>query len=115
MTTIKATCPSCGEVTLTPDDIELRVVEGDEADRSYYAFLCPDCLEIVRKPADSRVIRLLVSGGVEALTLVEVRTLAERYDGPPFGPDDLLDFHLLLSTDGWIDQLLIAESLRQRV
>ena len=25
MTTIKATCPTCGEVALTPDDIELRV------------------------------------------------------------------------------------------
>ena len=43
MTTIKATCPTCGEVGLTPRDIDLRVDETGE-EESFYAFTCPTCL-----------------------------------------------------------------------
>src|SRR5438309_10527562 len=62
VTTIKATCPGCGEVELTPDDIELRVC--NYAPASYYNFECPTCRLEVRKPADDRVVKLLISGGV---------------------------------------------------
>ena len=50
MTTIKATCPTCGEVALTPDDIELRV-DQDRTEGSFYGFECPRCTAQVRKPA----------------------------------------------------------------
>lgn len=104
MTTIRATCPTCGEVGLTPDDIELRVDEVD-GETSFYAFTCPTCIDRVRKPADERVVRLLLSGGVEAQALVRVRP-STRHDGPAFTHDDLLDFHTLLETDDWFDGLL---------
>ena len=65
VTTIKATCPGCGEVELTPDDIELRVCT--HAPASYYVFDCPMCHTPIQKPADDRVIQLLISGGVKAL------------------------------------------------
>ena len=32
--------------------------------------------------------------------------LAERPDGPPLTPDDLLDLHVLLGRDGWFDELV---------
>lgn len=104
MTTIRATCPTCGEVGLTPEDIELRVDEHDEGE-AFYAFTCPTCVDRVRKPADERVVRLLVSGGVDALPLVRLRP-SIRTAGPRISHDDLLDFHALLQTDDWFDQLL---------
>jgi hypothetical protein len=104
MTTIRATCPTCGEVGLTPEDIELRVADGGDGD-AFYAFTCPTCVDRVRKPADERVVRLLVSGGVEALPFVRLRP-SIRTAGPPITHDDLLDFHTLLETDRWFDALL---------
>lgn len=106
MTTIKATCPTCGEVGLTPEDIDLRVDKVEDAN-SYYAFTCTTCLCEVRKPADARVVRLLVSGGVEVRPVEsEPRAPEPRFPGPAITHDDLLDFHHLLETDDWFSQLL---------
>ena len=106
MTTIKATCPSCGEVALTPVDIDLRV-DPHGVSESSYGFACPDCGDEVRKPADERIVRLLISGGVEAQAPAPPReTLAERATGPALTPDDLIDFHRLLERDDWFDRLL---------
>lgn len=106
MTTIRATCPSCGEVGLTPEDIELRV-DRDDTTASFYAFACPSCYDTVRKPADERVVRLLISGGVEVLETAPDgpprRRMYERFDGPRLTHDDLLDFHALLQTEGWFE------------
>lgn len=105
MTTIKATCPTCGEVSLTPADIDLWVDPGD-AQGSSYSFQCPECAAVVRKPADERVVRLLVSGGVDPRQPEPPRTLGERFERPALTHDDLLDFHALLERDDWFDRLL---------
>ena len=113
MTTIRATCPTCGEVGLTPDEIELRVDERDTT-ASFYAFACPSCFGTVRKPADERVVRLLISGGVEVLDPAPVeppaRRLSERFDGPRITHDDILDMHALLESDDWFNQLAQLDS-----
>lgn len=101
MTTIKTNCPACGEVDLTPADIELHTAAGSEPG-SFYAFGCPECRLFVRKHADQRVVRLLVSAGVSRV----VPPATGRPDGPPLTYDDLLDLHDLLATDGWFDDLL---------
>ncbi|MGH8900856.1 MAG: hypothetical protein ACRDYA_04030 [Egibacteraceae bacterium] len=128
MTTIKATCPGCGEVGLMPGEIELRV-DRSGGGASFYAFTCPSCLDVIRKPADDRAIRLLISGGVHILSLEatpapeatpaskatpslgatpwpKAHSLAERFDRPPITHDDLLDFHGLLERDDWFDDLV---------
>lgn len=108
MTTIKARCPNCGEVGLAPDEVDL-CVDPHDATASTYGFACPECSEPVRRPADHRVIALLLSGGVVARTVEPVaRTLAERFDRDPIVFDDLLDFHALLAGDSWYDALLAA-------
>lgn len=101
MTTIKTNCPTCGEVDLTPDDIELH--PGPDAGHgSFYAFGCPGCRLLVRKEADERVVRLLVSAGVSRV----VPVAASQTHAPPLTYDDLLDLHALLATDAWFDDLL---------
>jgi predicted RNA-binding Zn-ribbon protein involved in translation (DUF1610 family) len=115
MTTIKATCPSCGEVGLTPGDIDLRVDETGEDD-SFYAFKCPTCLNHIRKQADERIIRLLVSGGVAAQVIRKPSHPERRPAGnlPRLSADDLLDFHELLETPDWFSELaeLVSEDRR---
>ena len=104
MTTIKATCPGCGEVDLVADDILLRI--GARASVNTYGFTCPNCKEFVEKHADERVIRLLLSGGVMP-TLVHVPAeILETRNGPPINYDDLLTFHETLETEDWFNQLL---------
>jgi hypothetical protein len=97
VTTIKASCPTCGEVELTSADITLMVCS--HAPLSYYAFTCPGCVDEVRKPADDHVISLLMSGGVKA-TVWEVPDEAlEAKTGPTLNYDDLLDLVLALDSD----------------
>lgn len=108
VTTIKATCPICGEVDLTADDVLLRIGVGTSPNT--YGFSCPRCREFVEKPADERVVRLLLSGGVMP-TLVHVPAEAlEHKGGPALTYDDLLDFHQALARDDWLQELFDASS-----
>lgn len=121
MTRIRATCPSCGEVELRPDEIELQVVgtgPEDVREGSTYRFDCPACCDEIFKPADIRIARLLTSGGVpvtctgdpvtEAIVARELARIVHPEGivvGPALTTDDLLDFHELLQTDDWFDRL----------
>lgn len=96
MTTIKASCPTCGEVELTPNDVSLMVC--NHAPLSYYAFGCPSCHDEVRKPADDHVVSLLLSGGVPAHVWAVPAEALELKEGPALSYDDLLDFGLQLGT-----------------
>ena len=94
MTTIKASCPTCGEVELTPPDVSLLVCSS--APLSYYSFSCPTCQVEVRKPADDHIVSLLVSGGVPARVWEVPAEALEPKGGPRLSYDDLLDFALQL-------------------
>jgi hypothetical protein len=100
MTTIKASCPSCGEVEMTSNDVLLMVCSY--APLSYYSFCCPSCSSEVRKPADDHVISLLMSGGVRAQVWELPAEALERKVGPALTYDDLLDFALALNSDDLI-------------
>ncbi len=103
MTTIKASCPTCGEVTLSAAEILLHI--GTDSQPSSYGFSCPACGEFVRKPADERIVRLLLSGGVIPM-LVDVPAEAlERHEGPPLTEADVGAFADLLQGDDWFRQL----------
>lgn len=104
MTTIKATCPLCGEVSLSADDVLLRI--GSPSAGNTYAFDCPDCGDFVEKPADERVIKLLLSGGVIPVMNSVPAEVMERRTGPAIDYDDILAFHELLKGDDWFEQLL---------
>ncbi|HWB67642.1 MAG TPA: hypothetical protein VG708_12530 [Mycobacteriales bacterium] len=104
MTTIKASCPTCGDVELTADDVELRVCNHQPL--SSYRFDCPKCNEVVVKTADEQVIALLMSGGVKAIMWELPAEALEPKAGPPLTYDDLLDFVMELG----VDDLLAARA-----
>ena len=100
MATIKATCPTCGDVDLIPRQVRVRVVEAIEesASRRSYTFTCPTCDESIVKAADEDVVRLLTSAGVRAERIPVPAEAREVHHGGPIGYDDLLDLVLFLET-----------------
>ena len=59
----------------------------------------------VAKDASRRIVDLLVGSGVRMQVWRLPAELREPRGGPSLQPDDLLDFHLLLQTDTWFDEL----------
>lgn len=116
MTTIRTTCPRCGEVDMGPASIVLAV-QGETGEGSY-RFLCPACLDPVEKLADRRIVALLVSAGVDfADEDLETASGSEdqgvphreyRYPGPALTQDDLIDFHFLLQDDNLLAEALLS-------
>jgi hypothetical protein len=103
VTTIRANCPSCGDVQLKASDLTVRVCSDD--DQGSYCFRCPGCDRAVAKDASRRIVDLLVSSGVRMQVWRRPAELLEPHDGPAFTPDDLLDFHLLLRQDHWFGEV----------
>jgi hypothetical protein len=104
--TIRATCGQCGDVELTTADVRVRVCIEDN--QGSYLFRCPACRMAVVKPAEPRIVDLLVASGVEFSTWTMPAELRERRPlGPAISHDDLLDFHVLLDgpDDGWFAEL----------
>jgi predicted RNA-binding Zn-ribbon protein involved in translation (DUF1610 family) len=102
VTTIKASCPNCGEVKLTAEDVSLVVCSNSPL--SYYAFICPSCREEVRKPADDHIICMLLSGGIRAQVWQLPAEALEPKTGSALSYDELLEFALELADN----DLLIA-------
>lgn len=96
MATIKASCPTCGDVELTA--AQVRLVVCTVPDWSYYSFTCDQCQDEVRKPAGTEVVSLLRTGGVRAERWTVPAEALETHEGPAIGYDDVLDFAL------WLEQ-----------
>jgi predicted RNA-binding Zn-ribbon protein involved in translation (DUF1610 family) len=120
MTTIRTTCPRCGEVDMGPESILLQVSRGGR--EGTYRFTCPTCMDAVEKRADRKIVALLVSAGVDVAgraTLTETEQLFEADEeeppedprgqlppGPAFTIDDLIDFHFRLQDDRYVQDFL---------
>jgi predicted RNA-binding Zn-ribbon protein involved in translation (DUF1610 family) len=101
--TVRASCPNCGDIELSAQGVEVVRFAPDPS--SFYSFSCPQCTVLVTRPATSRVVDLLVSAGVQAMTFTRPAELDEIHDGPPITYDDLLNFHYEVSDGGWLDTL----------
>ncbi len=109
MTTIRTTCPKCGAVEMGIEAVLLSLREG--TDEGCYRFLCPNCFDTVEKPADPKIVALLMSVGVDVEGLDDdldedsldpdesLMWLEARPDGPPLTVDDLISFHFMLQDD----------------
>lgn len=105
MATIRASCPDCGDVEFTSEDVQVRV-SGHDGSGSY-AFHCPSCSVTVVKAAEARTIDLLVASGVETVIEPTGAMIEERPDdGDPITHDDLVRFHdMLHRDDSWFTEL----------
>lgn len=112
VTTIRATCPQCGEVDITPEAILLSL--RHPAGLGSYRFACPGCYDTVEKPADRKVMALLLSAGVELDDTPPGAPaeedpgfdLEQHAGGPPFTVDDLIAFRSLLQDDDALFRVL---------
>lgn len=100
---IRATCPTCGEVDLSPHEVRLVVCSAsDGTDRSYYSFSCGGCASEVKRPADPRAVAVLRAGGVRLERRALPAEALEEHRGPNLTWDDVLDFQL---ATGSVDRL----------
>ncbi len=104
MAIVKASCPLCGDVEMTLADVRLIVCSS--TGEHTYSFGCPLCRLQHAKPAPPRVVDALRGAGVSEITWSWPAELDEVKSGPPVSPDDLLEFHFLLESEGWMDLVL---------
>jgi predicted RNA-binding Zn-ribbon protein involved in translation (DUF1610 family) len=119
MTTIRTTCPRCGEVDMGPESILLQVIRGGR--EGTYRFTCPTCMDDVEKRADRKIVALLVSAGVDVASrgatmteeLFDQEPLVDPRpplpDAPAFTIDDLIDFHFTLQNDASLHEFLAKQ------
>jgi len=86
MTTIKTTCSRCGDVQLTPEELALELEPGRQT--GSYKFVCPLCDGTERRPANARVVSILLATGVACevlspITEEEITAFAEMLDREP--------------------------------
>ena len=121
MTTIRTTCPRCGEVDMGPESILLSVRSNGR--EGSYRFTCPECEDAVEKRADRKIVALLVSAGVdidredapvamhpELFDMEGVEEQDPGPTGPSFTADYIIEFHYLLEDDAYIREFFANRS-----
>lgn len=94
MTTIRTTCDRCGDVELTTADIALELASSGTT--GSYRFECPFCIMVQRRPANNRVVSILLATGV-------------RYEimdaSGPITDDEIETFARALDREDWFSQI----------
>jgi hypothetical protein len=106
MTTIRATCATCGDVELTTIDVSV-MIDQDTGDGTY-SFRCPLCESVVVKDCPRHTIDLLVSAGVHFSMFTAPNEPNPDPTAPVFTHDDLLEFHAFLANDSQVAGALEA-------
>ena len=97
MATIRATCPTCGDVELTTTDVSVWVNAIDH--KGTYSFTCPECVDLVVKAAEPRTIDLLLASGVAyELSVPEGASAAASSIGP-ISSQEVAGFQHILADD----------------
>lgn len=112
MSSIKTTCPSCGRVCINPKAIKLMIFADKlgnvDAQKTFYAFVCPLCNGNIAKHADKEIVDSLVyRGGVRDFKLY---TLREHPESPRKGPEvteqDISNFADMLTREDRVVRLI---------
>jgi len=94
MTTIRTTCNRCGDVELTTSDIALELTS--ESSTGTYRFECPFCGVVQRRPANHRVVSILLATGVH-YEIVPI--------GHPITENEINGFVRALDEEDWFSEL----------
>lgn len=76
MTTIKTTCSNCGDIELTAGDVRMCLPTRHSTEGRYEA-TCNLCNREVRRPANKRVVSILMAVGVEIV--YDSEPISEEY------------------------------------
>lgn len=96
MTSIKTTCHVCGDVELTPENLMLELDPSE--DRGMYRFLCPTCETVQRRPANARVVSVLLSTGVEYMIV----------NNSPISEEEIAEFATAMDQDFDMSKLIAS-------
>jgi predicted RNA-binding Zn-ribbon protein involved in translation (DUF1610 family) len=94
MTTIRTTCPLCGDVELAPGELSLELAAIDGTGN--YVFACPECGDRQRRPANHRVVAILLATGV---------AYQVKDDRGPITEAEIAQFSEQLDRGDWAEQL----------
>ncbi|CAB4938320.1 MAG: hypothetical protein F2842_03520 [Actinobacteria bacterium] len=92
MTTIKATCPECGDVELTPAEVRVEVEETLAAPVSAFAFECRVCATHVRGPVDQPTAAALTRSGARTVHRRLPAEVREPHAVTPLTEDEVIAF-----------------------
>ena len=95
MTTIRTSCSLCGDIELVPADLSLELAASDGT--GSYLFECPHCDDTQRRPANHRVVSILLATGVAYHVVDDV--------GGPITEGEISHFAAELDRDDWYQQL----------
>ena len=76
LTTIRTSCPLCGDVELAPADLALRLAPCRGT--GTYQFRCPHCEQLQQRPANHRVVSILLATGVAYEVVDDTTPISER-------------------------------------
>jgi endogenous inhibitor of DNA gyrase (YacG/DUF329 family) len=94
-TVITVTCPDCGVVAVSPENVSVVEVPWDE-EANTYTFTCPKCKGAFTKPAPLAILALLATSRHPIKWTKLCRDEEVALDKPPLTTDDLLDLILEL-------------------
>lgn len=107
---VKATCPTCGDISLPIDKIVLHILEGSNDEVGQYRFICPNCKTIVLKTTTSDTLALLLSSGAQKeyynLSL-EIFEHPKEEDAEVISLNDIIDLHFDLeeNEEAWMSRI----------
>ncbi len=109
-TNIKATCPTCQDVSLPIERVTLRYLNGTPYDGAEYRFVCPRCSKIILKPCSPEIANLLYTSGIKVEKFELSLELLERpqeIDAAPISDDDVIDLGLELENneEEWMNRM----------
>jgi hypothetical protein len=99
--TIRASCPTCGDIETTTAAVQ--VLRCTSTGAASYTFTCPRCRLRVARDATERVVDVLVDAGVAVVAWELPAELGEAKAGMPVNHDDLLAFHFALQEPRWLE------------
>jgi hypothetical protein len=105
--TIRATCPTCGEVDLEPEAVHGLWCATTEV--ASYAFRCPRCALPVARRTGAHVLQVLSAAGIEVREWDLPPELYEEHRGPNLVDRDLARFSDQLAEEGWLEAM-VAEA-----
>jgi predicted RNA-binding Zn-ribbon protein involved in translation (DUF1610 family) len=94
MTTIRTTCAICGDVELVPTELSLELTAMSGT--GMYVFECPECGDTQRRPANHRVVSILLATGV-AYQVID--------DRGPITESEISRFSTELDRVDWAEQI----------